>query len=74
MIQFPLAIRRFRRHFTDLAAIAFISIAFAPGVDRRTVQRWLVAGGEPEHSRPSVSGCQIGQQLWRKPRAILEVG
>ncbi|WGR90869.1 ISL3 family transposase (plasmid) [Bradyrhizobium sp. ISRA443] len=22
------------------------------GVDRRTVQRWLAAGGEPEHSRP----------------------
>ncbi|MCA1457312.1 helix-turn-helix domain-containing protein [Bradyrhizobium sp. BRP22] len=54
-------------------------IAQLLGVDRRTVQRWLVAG-EPEHSRPHrpshllapfaawlearwVSGCQIGQQL-----------
>ncbi|WP_456683112.1 ISL3 family transposase [Bradyrhizobium sp. USDA 3311] len=27
-------------------------IAQLLGVDRRTVQRWLAAGGEPEHSRP----------------------
>ncbi|QOZ38318.1 ISL3 family transposase [Bradyrhizobium sp. CCBAU 53421] len=58
-------------------------IAQLLGVDRRTVQRWLAAGGEPEHSRPHrpshllapfeawlegrwVSGCQVGQQLWRE--------
>jgi type IV secretory pathway VirB2 component (pilin) len=30
MIQLSLAIRHFRRHFTDLATIAFIYIALAP--------------------------------------------
>jgi len=31
------------------------SIADLVGIDRRTVQRWIASGGEPEHVRPPIS-------------------
>ncbi len=57
-------------------------IALAVGMSQRSVERWLAAGGEPEHRRPPVTtlvdpfrpyldrrwreGCQNTRQLWRE--------
>ncbi len=57
-------------------------IAREVGMSQRAVERWLVAGGEPEHRRPPVAslvdpfrpyldrrwreGCQNTRQLWRE--------
>src|SRR3546814_10449009 len=30
------------------------------GVDRRTVQRWIASGGEPEHMRPRIPSHLLG--------------
>ncbi|KRQ17480.1 ISL3 family transposase, partial [Bradyrhizobium manausense] len=44
-------------------------IAHLLGVDRRTVQRWLAAGGEPEHSRPYRPSHLIGPfEAWLEAR------
>src|SRR3546814_5888627 len=36
------------------ARSSHVSIADLVGIDRRTVQRWIASGGEPEHMSPRI--------------------
>src|SRR3546814_11105886 len=39
------------------------------GVDRRTVQRWIASGGEPEHMRPRIPSHLLGPyEEWLEAR------
>jgi transposase len=45
------------------------SIADLVGIDRRTVQRWIASGGEPEHVRPPISSHLLGPyEAWLEAR------
>lgn len=45
------------------------SIADLVGIDRRTIQRWIASGGEPEHVRPPISSHLLGPyEEWLEAR------
>src|SRR3546814_15468297 len=51
------------------ARSSHVSIADLVGIDRRTVQRWIASGGEPEHMRPRIRSHLLGPyEEWLEAR------